>query len=492
MSTDIRQLTERELETLRLVAEGLSNQQIANRLGISINTVKVHLRTVFGKIGVASRTEASMYAVRSGIITVERAAHQAPVEPAIVIAPVPSPLEPEVEPTSLEPVVDRIPAEPVISEVAPPASEIAQSDPMLIREEALVKQEPRRNEVEPNRRRVPVWAIWLLGTVTLLSVIPLGLWATGRLERESPPTPSVVAGDGASRWTILPDAPTPRAAFAVVNLANLVYLIGGENESGVLGSVQRYDPRSKAWADLTQKPTPVTDVHAAVVGGRLYVPGGRRSSSPGDISRAFERYDPRNETWEQLPELPQPRSGYALASLEGKIYLFGGWDGTSFRSEVFEWSPERETWRELTPMPTSRAFAHAVVVEGSIYVLGGENKDGLRASNEVYTPAQEGGQPWSVRAPLPQARSKFGGVVVLSSLIHIIGGLPATADPFQYNVGTDSWEPFAPSAQAIGSQPGVVLIEGTILSLGGKVEPDGYQDSVQAYQSLYSIFSPLR
>lgn len=484
MSTDLRQLTERELETLRLVAEGLSNQQIANQLGVSINTVKVHLRSVFGKIGVASRTEASMYAVRSGIVTVERA-HQAPAEPTILIAPVPSPLEPA---------VDQSPAEPVAPEVAPPASEMAQSPLDYVQKEAPVVQAPRRIEVEPNRRRVPVWAMWLLGAVTLLSLIPLSLWATGRLERESPPTPGVagVATDAASRWTILPDAPRPRAGFAVVNLANLVYLIGGENESGVLGSVQRYDPRSQAWADLTQKPTPVTDIHAVVVGGRLYVPGGRQSSNPGDISRAFERYDPRSETWEQLPELPQPRSGYALASLEGKIYLFGGWDGTSFRSEVFEWSPERETWRELTPMPTARAFADAIVVEGSIYVLGGENQDGLRAGNEVYTPAQEGGQPWSVRAPMPQARSKFGGVVVLSSLIHIIGGLPATADPVKYNVGTDSWEPFAPSAQAIGSQPGVVLIEGTILSLGGKVEPDGYQDSIQAYQSLYSIFSPLR
>ncbi len=72
-----QQLSEREQAILRLVATGLSNQQIANQLGISVNTVKVHLRNVFGKIGAASRTEATMYAVRAGIVTVDRGAQEA-------------------------------------------------------------------------------------------------------------------------------------------------------------------------------------------------------------------------------------------------------------------------------------------------------------------------------------------------------------------------------------------------------------------------------
>src|SRR3712207_5916382 len=81
MNIDV-QLSEREREILRLVASGLSNQQIAGELDISANTVKVHLRNIFGKIGAASRTEATMYAVRSGIVTVDRAttAPSPPVE----------------------------------------------------------------------------------------------------------------------------------------------------------------------------------------------------------------------------------------------------------------------------------------------------------------------------------------------------------------------------------------------------------------------------
>ncbi|HEX9438431.1 MAG TPA: LuxR C-terminal-related transcriptional regulator, partial [Roseiflexaceae bacterium] len=54
----IEPLSERELEVLRLIAQGHSNQQIADALIVSVGTIKKHLNNIFGKLGVASRTQA--------------------------------------------------------------------------------------------------------------------------------------------------------------------------------------------------------------------------------------------------------------------------------------------------------------------------------------------------------------------------------------------------------------------------------------------------
>ena len=62
------QLTPRELSTLRLIADGRSNKEIANELEISERTVKTHLGHLFAKLGVTSRTEAVKIATRRGLV----------------------------------------------------------------------------------------------------------------------------------------------------------------------------------------------------------------------------------------------------------------------------------------------------------------------------------------------------------------------------------------------------------------------------------------
>jgi two-component system NarL family response regulator len=65
------QVTPRELSTLRLMADGKSNKEIANTLGISERTVKTHLGHLFEKLGVTSRTEAIKVASRRGLVRME-------------------------------------------------------------------------------------------------------------------------------------------------------------------------------------------------------------------------------------------------------------------------------------------------------------------------------------------------------------------------------------------------------------------------------------
>ena len=65
------QLTPRELSTLRLMADGKANKEIASELGISDRTVKTHLGHLFDKLGVASRTEAIKVATRRGLVRLD-------------------------------------------------------------------------------------------------------------------------------------------------------------------------------------------------------------------------------------------------------------------------------------------------------------------------------------------------------------------------------------------------------------------------------------
>ena len=61
-------LTERELDVLRALAEGLGNKHIGARLGISPSTVKYHLQAIFAKLGVRTRSEAVSYGLRHGVV----------------------------------------------------------------------------------------------------------------------------------------------------------------------------------------------------------------------------------------------------------------------------------------------------------------------------------------------------------------------------------------------------------------------------------------
>jgi len=68
LATPIARLSKRELNVLVHVASGLSNKQVALRLGISERTVRNHLTRIFGKLGVMTRTEAVVSALRTGIL----------------------------------------------------------------------------------------------------------------------------------------------------------------------------------------------------------------------------------------------------------------------------------------------------------------------------------------------------------------------------------------------------------------------------------------
>lgn len=66
----VEPLTPREMQVLELVADGLPNKAIAASLGVSDETVKFHLTSVFGKLGASNRTDAVRQAIRHGLVAI--------------------------------------------------------------------------------------------------------------------------------------------------------------------------------------------------------------------------------------------------------------------------------------------------------------------------------------------------------------------------------------------------------------------------------------
>jgi two-component system, NarL family, response regulator LiaR len=64
-------LTEREMDVLRLIARGRSNKEIALDLGVAEKTVKTHVSSILGKLQLADRTQAALYAVRERLVEIE-------------------------------------------------------------------------------------------------------------------------------------------------------------------------------------------------------------------------------------------------------------------------------------------------------------------------------------------------------------------------------------------------------------------------------------
>ncbi len=64
-------LTEREVETLKLIAQGLSNQEIAQNLGIGEGTVRFHVSNILSKLHLANRTQAALYALQEGLASLD-------------------------------------------------------------------------------------------------------------------------------------------------------------------------------------------------------------------------------------------------------------------------------------------------------------------------------------------------------------------------------------------------------------------------------------
>lgn len=427
------ELSEREKEILRLVATGASNKEIAQALYISPNTVKVHLRNIFAKIGVVSRTEATLYAIKIGLIP-----------------------------------------EAVRNEIQIDRPSTAENDG------AATEEPPLEARVLPIKG-----AGWV--ALLVLVLIGIGFFRTRGFNQGV-----VSPANSGQRWSQLADLPEGVGGGITERYEGYLYLFGGEKNGKLSGDVFAYDIIQNLWEEKATKPTFVKNVQAGALGEKIYLPGGELADET--ITTQVEVYDPRNDVWEITTPLPVPLAGYGLAVFEGRLYLFGGWDGHSYRDEVWVFEPDVKQWELQQKMPSARAFMAAAVLGNKIYLLGGETIDGVTDDSLAFYPNRGKDDPtaWEQKPPLPKGRKNLRAAV-LADGVYVAGGVNQIDQPItdilRFNESSGLWEVLEPPPLLVSADTALAASQTRLHFLGGTI---GMRAAAyhQAYQALYTVVLP--
>ena len=479
MSDQADSLSEREVEILRLVATGASNKEIASSLVISPNTVKVHLRNIFAKIQVASRTEATLYAIKNGLVAQPDASalELAPELPGLVASP-----DDIFSTIALASEVDGLPGQgAAFGRISPRAEAEGDAE--------------RSPGSRPRTARLPGW-ILLAGLLVLVLVGAASAYAI--LGRGQPPASTPVTLQASpvpapARWSQDTALPEPLFGMGMSLYEGRYYLIAGSDGKSVQNKVYAYNPADKKWLSLADKPTSTSHIRAALLGERIYVPGGKTAN--GKPSNILEVYDPRHDRWESKQPLPKPLSDYALASFDGKLYLFGGFDGSAYSTDVYIYNPDTDAWKMGSPLPSGRSSISADAVEGKIVICGGY--DGKQALSQVliyYPNRDNNAEPaWENGPDLPQGRYGMNSTSV-TNMVYLFGGMSGTpgGGPLQSLVlvmDNDSWAEIDQASAGLGGEGSALTAGNYIHIFGGNL--DAPSDQHLVYQAIYTIAIPI-
>jgi DNA-binding CsgD family transcriptional regulator/N-acetylneuraminic acid mutarotase len=431
-------LSERELVVLERLADGSTNREIARDLSISHNTVKVHLRNIYTKLGVSTRTEASTVAIQKGLL------------------PVPGVQEVEDQETK--------PPE-ALSELAV-ASE----------SDELPTELP-----DSSSSRTPHWRLISIGLLLIVVLLIGALFGPQLTGRSNDPESEGLDGSPAdgieqpiddSDWLVAQPLPRERTNMALVAVGLELFQIGGEVDAGVVNLVDIFETGSGRWRSAASKPTAVADANAAVLFGEIYVPGGRLAD--GQPTSVVEAYSPANNAWRPVSPLPRPVAGALSLVDNGRLYVIGGWDGETYAADGYVYSPISDEWAPLAPMEEARANATGGALSKGLYVVGGFNGVEELDSCEYYQPSEE---EWKDCPAMLAPRSRAGGAVLGNDRLLVFGGGTDSDVLFGevFDINSNSWEEFempmlddATSWHSLG----VTNVETRIYALGGQQGDD--------------------
>ena len=442
-------LSEREMEVSALLATGASNAEIARELVISPHTVKVHVRNVFEKLDVNSRTEATLVLLQKGWLTIPG------VEPLVeetqaAITPDPEPLE-------------DLPASPALWQRVFMIASAAFVLILLVAPVALTRPKT---------------------SFSLLS--DAGQTVVGQIAPVAMP-----------RWAARTPLTQARSRHGAVLAGEDIFVLGGENSEGeTLDTVEVYNLRFNQWRSVEPMPEPLANFGATWLDGHIYVAGGSANSvgeqDEPHVSDKVYAWNSDTGEWRNAGTLPGPLAGSALVAHADALYVAGGWDGHQMRDEVWRWSPSARAdgapqWEEVAQMKTPAAFFGSVVVADDLYVIGGY--DGQRELADAAVLNLVTGE-WRQLPSMSSPRSGLSAVYDGMAVFALGGGWTNAIETHErYDALTNQWSNFPSPLRGDWRHLGAAAFDGRIWLLGGW--SGGYLDAHQEYQSTFRSLLPL-
>jgi len=448
------------MEVARLLATGATNAEIARSLVISPHTVKVHLRNIFEKLQVNSRTEASMMLVQHNWL-------------ALPGLDTPPPL----------------PTEEKAAEAAPAVDEPPDPEPL-----AHLAMQPAR------------WQLYYLAGALIMLLAAL---LTPYLPIWSSPSSDLLSDRGRTvlgqpfarlqaRWEPRIPLSSARSRLMVVYLQDQLYAIGGETASGsTVAAVETYDLTVNEWRTGRPLPAALSNLAAVPFNERIYVAGGTSKSNADEqqptVSDQFFVYDPEAEAWQEAIRLPNPLAGAALVADEGALYLLGGWDGRLMHDEIWRFIPPDDVakttagWALIGRLHTPMAFFGAVLANGEIFTVGGHDGQHELNTAAAYSLATN---EWRDLPALTTPRSGLRLVYDGLALFALGGGGPYAIDTHErFDLVNNLWTNFPSPLLGEWRNLGAVVHDGRIHLIGGW--SGDYLDIHLQYQSTFRSLLPV-
>ena len=188
-----------------------------------------------------------------------------------------------------------------------------------------------------------------------------------------------------------------RGSGGTVVYKDKIYLVCGIRDGHFEGTVSwmdEFDPETSTWKTLPDAPRPRDHFNAVVIGGQLYLAGGRRTSAKTrEVIQLtvpeVDVYDFKSQTWTTLPtgqNLPTQRAGCTAVRYERSLVVMGGESIVQQQShhEVEVYDTRSGRWTKLPPLVTGRHDTGALTYKNKIFIAAGSaNRGGGPDQNTI-------------------------------------------------------------------------------------------------------------